>query len=67
MRQVAEEMGYSISIHAPRAGCDLQLFRVVLADQISIHAPRAGCDMELMDLDLTKLEFQSTHPVRGAT
>ena len=34
-----------ISIHAPRAGCDLARQRVVAgAVRISIHAPRAGCD-----------------------
>ena len=36
---------WTISIHAPRAGCDLARQRVVAgAVRISIHAPRAGCD-----------------------
>ena len=35
----------TISIHAPRAGCDLAPGAIVdLNEGISIHAPRAGCD-----------------------
>ena len=40
-----------ISIHAPRAGCDME--KIELYDSksmISIHAPRAGCDYVLMDI-----------------
>ena len=34
---------------------------------IPIHAPREGCDgRELADY-ITKCQFQSTHPARGAT
>ena len=33
-----------ISIHAPLAGCDLILPRVLPLHRISIHAPLAGCD-----------------------
>ena len=33
-----------ISIHAPRAGCDLGWGGVSMDVAISIHAPRAGCD-----------------------
>ena len=36
-----------ISIHAPRAGCDLAAAYDVVSDLvISIHAPRAGCDAD---------------------
>ena len=37
-----------------------------MVEAISIHAPREGCDLE----DIAEFdgdEFQSTHPVRGAT
>ena len=56
-----------ISIHAPREGCDgSRPVRALHAD-ISIHAPREGCD-ELEDIaEFDGDEFQSTHPVRGAT
>ena len=57
-----------ISIHASHAGCDLivshwQLH--VLA--ISIHASHAGCDLFIIEDISTKVEFQSTHPMRDAT
>ena len=35
----------SISIHAPRAGCDVHPHRRAARRDISIHAPRAGCDL----------------------
>ena len=36
---------FNISIHAPRAGCDLEILRDNTSGlDISIHAPRAGCD-----------------------
>ena len=34
---------------------------------ISIHAPRAGCDAGVINNIAVTVEFQSTHPVRGAT
>ena len=38
----------SISIHAPRAGCDVRAHRSLTTPQgISIHAPRAGCDRQV--------------------
>ena len=59
---------WSISIHAPRAGCDVELFDVAGAKVgISIHAPRAGCDCARCRDGSPEAEFQSTHPVRGAT
>ena len=35
--------------------------------QISIHAPREGCDGVGRKLHRVIRQFQSTHPVRGAT
>ena len=57
----------AISIHAPRAGCDTGDGVVVTKNEISIHAPRAGCDVAIPDSFVYSLQFQSTHPVRGAT
>ncbi len=38
----------TISIHAPRVGCDTaRLFQLVAVEFISIHAPRVGCDFRL--------------------
>ena len=34
---------------------------------ISIHAPREGCDVRRNGQITVREEFQSTHPVRGAT
>ena len=57
----------NISIHAPRVGCDDVPVALWVDHRISIHAPRVGCDhgrhspIQLAD------EFQSTHPVWGAT
>ena len=58
----------TISIHAPRVGCDGEL---VLVPQfltgISIHAPRVGCDNSGSSTVPESTAFQSTHPVWGAT
>ena len=56
-----------ISIHAPRAGCDVSNTLTFRTSTISIHAPRAGCDPTHTDFSSALWEFQSTHPVRGAT
>ena len=57
-----------ISIHAPREGCDIVRLAIRNDDhRISIHAPREGCDDELEGNAKMVEEFQSTHPVRGAT
>ena len=57
-----------ISIHAPRVGCDSgAAFTSSFGQTISIHAPRVGCDGEHYYLTVDKDEFQSTHPVWGAT
>ena len=34
----------SVSIHAPREGCDLRLLHKGVVWEVSIHAPREGCD-----------------------
>ena len=36
-------------------------------ENISIHTPRAGCDFDQRYKGFKATEFQSTHPVRGAT
>ena len=57
-----------ISIHAPREGCDHRAANILrhMID-ISIHAPREGCDAHnIVNIHNTS-QFQSTHPVRGAT
>ena len=54
----------------PRAPCGarhthrLRVFRRVA---ISIHAPHAGRDAQAMNRILSRLRFQSTRPMRGAT
>ena len=65
----ANNLGFSfISIHAPRAGCDLNGFPAIPGHfRISIHAPRAGCDPLQVVAISRNTSFQSTHPVRGAT
>ena len=57
-----------ISIHAPRVGCDnTDGQHPVVIGGISIHAPRVGCDTRKWWTGLQTREFQSTHPVWGAT
>ena len=56
-----------ISIHAPHAGCDLQQWLRPVIIGISIHAPHAGCDRSRASTNNSRREFQSTHPMRGAT
>ena len=56
-----------ISIHAPHAGRDVNLYHDDKHDYISIHAPHAGRDLNLMELLLELEKFQSTRPMRGAT
>ena len=58
----------AISIHAPRVGCDPEPQKLGLPPKaISIHAPRVGCDHDGSSVDRKRVEFQSTHPVWGAT
>ena len=44
-RTLTQDWRYiGVSIHAPRAGCDVTFKRRAIARAVSIHAPRAGCD-----------------------
>ena len=57
-----------ISIHAPRVGCDFHNSpKSTSGALISIHAPRVGCDVGATQGMVSDWEFQSTHPVWGAT
>ena len=54
-----------ISIHAPRAGCDMKCTRsTARARKISIHAPRAGCDLKHTDV-LIRIIGISIHAPRA--
>ena len=72
-REGCDELGWlttrniPISIHAPREGCDQDFRQRVCGHWISIHAPREGCDSVSAEPRQNISEFQSTHPVRGAT
>ena len=58
----------NISIHAPHAGRDGNILRIVADDiGISIHAPHAGRDGFASDREAWAELFQSTRPMRGAT
>ena len=56
-----------ISIHAPRVGSDLKVFRAVLLHAISIHAPRVGSDAFPHPHFPRIYRFLSTLPAWGAT
>ena len=56
-----------ISIHAPREGCDQDIHPRLRDMYISIHAPREGCDEVQPWMFGHPVQFQSTHPARGAT
>ena len=59
---------FTISIHAPRVGGDLERFLTILYRyDISIHAPRVGGDPKIPRAYLIYSGFQSTPPVWGAT
>ena len=54
----------------PRTPCGVRLDSVKrsgVSGVISIHAPRVGCDSAAQSLRLKFGQFQSTHPVWGAT
>ena len=54
----------------PRTPCGVRLEQVINkldAKIISIHAPHAGCDVNISLRREGGREFQSTHPMRGAT
>ena len=59
--------GDNISIHAPLAGCDYNIRRV---SSIANHFnPRTPCGVrhQLTSEERSYYQFQSTHPLRGAT
>ena len=51
-----------VSIHAPRAGCDLKCNRQVTPLYVSIHAPRAGCDQKSSTNTVLHIRFNSRTP-----
>ena len=51
-----------ISIHAPRAGCDLISSITKAVIMISIHAPRAGCDSSFLTLIQFHKDFNPRTP-----
>ena len=54
-----------ISIHAPRAGCDVfAAIRMLENSEISIHAPRAGCDAR-GDFEMAVMRVISIHAPRA--
>ena len=57
----------TVSIHAPRAGCNICRIIKQFRNGVSIHAPRAGCDLRVSLSSSSDFLFQFTHPVRGAT
>ena len=57
-----------VSIHAPREGCDLSITSSISQPRyVSIHAPREGCDSIVVRTMSLLVQFQFTHPGRGAT
>ena len=52
----------SVSIHAPRVGCDCRITQVYWRCHVSIHAPRVGCDRLVCNLNLDLLCFNSRTP-----
>ena len=63
--------GVAAALHFnPRTPCGVrlqELRNVLMRRVISIHAPLAGCDWSPMSFSSPKRQFQSTHPLRGAT
>ena len=51
-----------ISIHAPRAGCDVRGFKSEVHTIISIHAPRAGCDGSRLTILSSVRDFNPRTP-----
>ena len=68
MTRDAAEAALSISIHAPREGCDLALprFRFCSMFNLNPRTPR-GVRLSLVITLSGIFPFQSTHPARGAT
>ena len=57
----------SVSIHAPRAGCDMGMLKLVqMSNGFNSRTP-CGVRPLLVMLHSLHVLFQFTHPVRGAT
>ena len=67
LRQAIAIQHILISIHAPREGSDRDQQQTDQPDSISIHAPREGSDAPFAAPDLSRGQFLSTLPARGAT
>ena len=52
----------SVSIHAPRVGCDHTEDVIRTTTAVSIHAPRVGCDVRADVGDITFKRFNSRTP-----
>ena len=65
-----EERGQADKDFNPRTPCGVRLFACLIFHSdfyISIHAPRVGCDGRPSISYMGQDQFQSTHPVWGAT
>ena len=59
---------FDISTHTPHTGCDRKKKAFTEMEvEISTHTPHTGCDVGHILGRPVKLEFQLTHPTRGAT
>ena len=58
---------YTISIHPPRVGWDVDAPTGGGEEWISIHPPRVGWDLSIPPQEMLMPRFQSTHPVWGGT
>ena len=56
---VSFSVPYTISIHPPRVGRDVNLWQIVRVIEISIHPPRVGRDYKN---NLCKLDFRYFNP-----
>ncbi len=56
-----------VSIHAPNEGSDFTNTNIIPVSEVSIHAPNEGSDKSEAYEKYTKLMFQSTLPMKGAT
>ena len=56
-----------VSIHAPWEGCDFKGMSDDELNKVSIHAPWEGCDEVRINVNSAAVQFQFTHPGKGAT
>ena len=59
--------GEIISTHTPHTGCDSPETQRNILCKISTHTPHTGCDCCACEARAYRVEFQLTHPTRGAT